>query len=104
MNIFKQLTIAPYQKRGRWYKIFIENDAGTYKITTIDRDLNTTEIAANVLTLPEGFHLVDIVADGTTTTETSGTVSHAYAEGRSTITLPENIDYITVFVYGYKRR
>lgn len=97
--------LAPNQKKGRWYKAFIESDGTDYTLTTCD--LSDATITSKVLVLPEGIrhtevHVdihVDAAAAFTYTPQFKG-----YAAGTQGITLPDadQFDYMTMWFYAFR--
>lgn len=101
MTLEEKLNIAPFQDRGRWYQLFIENDAGTYKITVGDNSVKDAEIDANKIKFPKDFISVDIKAEIIPDATTAGNTETGFEAGLFTVTLPTNIDHATLFIYGY---
>lgn len=99
----EKFKILPFLDRGRWYQLFIENDAGTYKITSGDNSVKDAGIADNVLTFPKDFIIVEVAAEIIPDTETTGNLETGFAAGLATITLPTSIDHAHIFIYGYFR-
>lgn len=94
----------PYNIDGRWYHFFIENDAGTLKLTTSDLDGVTIE--SNIyLTMPDDFHIVDFIKDVHTTTGHSQTMSERIkynTDGTQALPLPTTVlDYVDVYIFGH---
>lgn len=93
----------PFSK-GRWYRIFMESDGTTSKIT--DSDLNVSLSGSN-LKMPKGFHVVDTKYD-------INCVAHdaavnmiidliGYADGSQGFPGPvaKAYDYAYIYVFGY---
>lgn len=97
----ERLSISPYQDRGRWYQIFIENDAGTYKITTGDNSVKDAEIDGTKIKFPKDFIPIDVKTEIIPDTTTAGNTETGFNAGLFTITLPTNIDHATIFIWGY---
>lgn len=99
----EKFKIMPYLDRGRWYQLFIENDAGTYKLTAGDNSVKDAGIAENKITLPKDFVAVDAKAEIIPDATTAGNFEVGFEAGLYTITLPTDIDHAHIFIYGYFR-
>lgn len=91
----------PWSVRGRWYSIFIEDNNGAYKITSIDEPIKAATVDGNFLVLPEGLIVTNTKSDITGISGSTGAIICNLVGNHYTITLPESIDYGHVFVYGY---
>lgn len=93
----------PYSK-GRWYRIFMESDGTTNKIT--DSDLEITQ-SGNNLKMPEGFHVIDkkydihSVAHDAQVTIAADLIG--YADGSQGIQGPQAkaYDWAYIHIFGY---
>lgn len=103
--MFSRLT-PPFNKRGRWYTLFIESTDTVAQITKADKALSDTEVSATTCRFPEGFRVVDLMADvhnfGGSATNYCPDV-RLFSDGDQGTTLPPlaNYDYMTLYVYGY---
>lgn len=97
----ERLSTAPYQDRGRWYQLFVENDAGTYKVTAGDNSVKDAEVDGNKIKLPKDFILANACAEIVPDATTAGNFSTGFEGGLVTITLPTDIDHATIFIWGY---
>lgn len=97
----EKLKILPFLDNGRWYTLFVENDNGKYKITTGDDLLKDSEITGTSITFPENFIVIDIKCKCIGHSGTNGTMSEAQNGSSVTVVLPNDIDYCTLYIYGY---
>lgn len=95
----------PYDLQGRWYKLFIESDGSTLKLTT--SDIEDVDISGTGIKFPIGFHVVDSVYDIHSVPHTGlATMApdlYGYADGSQGIYKPlaHAFDYANIYVYGY---
>lgn len=95
--------IVPWQKRGRWYRFFIESDGTDFKITS--GDLEST-IASGYLKLPKKIHALDYIIDINNTAASNRTFAKTFktfTAGEMGVLLPDvrDFDYMYVYVFGY---
>lgn len=94
----------PYSK-GRWYRLFIESDGTTSKIT--ESDITDAAISGTYIKFPSGFHVLDTIYDITTNTEgTASSVQNGvriYNDGKQAIAIPAVDVYTSAYIYifGY---
>lgn len=101
MNTEQKMNIAPFQSKGRWYQIFVENDAGTYKITTADEAVKNSVISDNTITLPADLVTIDIKCECVGVAGTTGSTTISHTDNTTVITLPSGINYCTLYIFGY---
>lgn len=101
MNAEQKMNIAPYESKGRWYQLFVENDAGTYKITTADEAVKNSDIADNVITLPADLITITVKCECVGVAGTSGSTVISHIDNTTVITLPTGINYCTLYIFGY---
>lgn len=99
----EQYKIAPFTDIGRWYQLFVENDAGNYKITSGDNGVKDAGIDGNILTFPKNFIICAATAEIIPDADTAGNFSYGFTGGLASITLPADIDHAHIFIYGYFR-
>lgn len=104
--MFTKKNATPLSNKCRYYKLFIESDDTTAKITTVDKALEETTVSATTIHFPTGFRTVSFLTDihniGGTVTNYNADV-RLFADGSQGATLPPlvNYDYMTMYVYGY---
>lgn len=100
----KYKNANPYIINGRWYKIFIESDGSTIKVTNSDIDV---EIAGSYLKFPANFHIVERQYDINSVphaTDLSIAIDlRGFADGTQGIYLPNvtAFDYANLYIFGH---
>lgn len=98
---------CPIYNRGRWYHIFVENNAGAYKITMTDPGISKTTTSGNHLVMPPNFIVCDykFKCDHDAILAATGCKQelYKYASGIHAITIPEvsMFNSCDVYVFGY---
>lgn len=102
--IRNDLPYAP-PVNGRWYKIFLENDAGTIKVTSTDIicDVYTSEKKFGIY-IKSGFTIIDFMMKSILNQVESCDIYRRFLNGREGI-LFSNVDAIdNVIIYVYCER
>lgn len=97
---------APFEGKGRWYRLFIESTDEVAQITRGDEALIDSVVSSTTIHFPTGFRAVDIVTDvhniGGNVTNYSAE-KRLFADGSQGSTLPPlaNYDYMYMYIFGY---
>lgn len=98
-------TVAPWQDKGRWYKLFVESTGSKHVLTTTD--LEDAHIAGSLMIMPLNFTVIDhkydihSLADGSAH-NISYVLSTTSAGEQAFSMLPASgYDYMTIWVFGY---
>lgn len=95
------LPYAP-SVNGRWYKIFLENDAGTIKITHTDIICYVYSSEKQFgLYVNEDFTIIDFMIKSVVNSTGSCNINRRYLNGRDGILFSnvDVIDNLTIYVY-----
>lgn len=99
--IRNDLPYAP-PVNGRWYKIFLENDDGTIKVTSTDIicDVYTSEKQFGIY-IENGFTIIDFMMKSILNQTGNCNVYRRFLNGREGILFSnvDAIDNLTIYVY-----